>query len=406
MESIAILLDAAQADDVLIDLDGDTINLVATPHKKAKWVPRLKPHADAIRRHMMGIPAEEPPESVSEGDRNSTPKTLDIVTLSMMLETHPEMRPPVIDGLLRQGETMNVIAAPKVGKSWLAHGLAAAISDGSDWLGYQVVRGRVLIIDVELHRETAADRLRKVTQLGGDPTMIDVVCLRGQQCDILRLVGEAKRDIAHGTYGLIILDALYRLLPDGTAESDNAKMMHVYNSVDTLAQATGAAVAIVHHTSKGNQSDKGITDVGSGAGSISRAADTHVVLREHAIDNCVVLEAVTRSFKRPMAQTIRFDFPLWVATQIEPEVKGRRSEAAKQREATDDETQHAILANLSESRLISIARLRTRTGFGDSRVRRGIRLLGESVIAKRLKSKQKKGAYVDAFKLSPPKEAF
>ena len=37
------------------------------------------------------------------------------------------INPPLIHGLLREGETMNVIAAPKTGKSWLVLNLALAM---------------------------------------------------------------------------------------------------------------------------------------------------------------------------------------------------------------------------------------------------------------------------------------
>src|SRR5262249_32859755 len=44
---------------------------------------------------------------------------LEPVSLRRLMSKYPELRPPVICDLLRQGETMNVIAAPKSGKSWL-----------------------------------------------------------------------------------------------------------------------------------------------------------------------------------------------------------------------------------------------------------------------------------------------
>jgi hypothetical protein len=46
-----------------------------------------------------------------------------VVRLVDLVEKHPKLRPPIIDGILRRGETANVVAAPKQGKSWLAGGL-------------------------------------------------------------------------------------------------------------------------------------------------------------------------------------------------------------------------------------------------------------------------------------------
>ncbi|NRA37897.1 MAG: bifunctional DNA primase/polymerase [Planctomycetes bacterium] len=43
---------------------------------------------------------------------------------------HESLGPKVIEGILRQGETMNIVAAPKVGKSWLVLDMALAIATG------------------------------------------------------------------------------------------------------------------------------------------------------------------------------------------------------------------------------------------------------------------------------------
>ena len=95
---------------------------------------------------------------------------------------------------------------------------------------------------------------------------------------------------------LIVLDALYRLMPRGMDENDNGAMAQVYNQTDRYAQRVRSAFALVHHTTKGLQGDKGVTDVGAGAGSQSRAADTHLILRPHQQEGVVVLDAAVRSW--------------------------------------------------------------------------------------------------------------
>jgi hypothetical protein len=40
-----------------------------------------------------------------------------------------------------------------------------------------------------------------------------------------------------------------------------------------------------------------VVDVGAGAGSMARAADSHFVLREHAEDGAIVIDAAVRSWK-------------------------------------------------------------------------------------------------------------
>jgi len=60
-----------------------------------------------------------------------------ILSIGMLIAQNPALSPPVIQGLLRIGETANIIAAPKAGKSWLANALALATATGGDWLGRQ-----------------------------------------------------------------------------------------------------------------------------------------------------------------------------------------------------------------------------------------------------------------------------
>ena len=73
----------------------------------------------------------------------------------------------------------------------------------------------------------------------------------------------------------------------------------------------GAAFALVHHSSKGGQSNKSVVDVGAGAAALARAADTHVILREHEQEGAVVLEARTRSWEQPQSIVLTWEFPVW-----------------------------------------------------------------------------------------------
>lgn len=233
-----------------------------------------------------------------------------------LIEAFPDLRPPIIHGLLREGESMNVIAAPKTGKSWLAMDLAISVAIGDMWLErFRCEKGRCLIIDNELHAETTAHRLPKVAEAKGvaasqlnESLYIDN--LRGRLLDINRLRPYFD-SIPRGKFKVIILDAFYRFMPPDTDENDNAGMARVYNTLDSYADRLGSCFILIHHTSKGIQAGKGVTDVGAGAGSQARATDSHFVLRPHAEAGAVVLDAVVRSFAPIQPCCLRFDFPLW-----------------------------------------------------------------------------------------------
>jgi hypothetical protein len=105
-------------------------------------------------------------------------------------------------------------------------------------------------------------------------------------------------------------------MPDGSEENSNDDFRDVYNLIDSYALRTGAAIVLIHHSSKGNQSDKAVTDVGAGAGAMVRAADTQVVLREHEQPGAVVMEAVARSWPPITPLCLVWEFPTWKPSNL------------------------------------------------------------------------------------------
>lgn len=209
-----------------------------------------------------------------------------------MLRDFPHPREVLIDNVLRRGEVMNVIAAPKTGKSWLMLQLAYAVITGGGWLGFQCTKGTVLIVDNELHAETLSDRLRKVIEANGMPSdSPDLLSLhfnpqRGRQQD-LQQFAESLGELKSRHVDIVIVDVLYRVLPADVDENSNGQITKVYNMVDRYAQEVDAGIILVHHTSKGVQSGKSVTDLGAGVGAQSRACDTHMGIVPHDEDGIV-----------------------------------------------------------------------------------------------------------------------
>ena len=275
------------------------------------------------------------------------------ISLGTLKRRFPEMRPVLIDGFLRIGETMNIIAAPKTGKSWLVTQLAICVASGTEWFGHVCTAGKVLLIDNELHEETSANRIplvveamRKVNpNLPNVDDMIDVWNLRGKWKSIADLAAWLPKFKEAG-YRMIVIDAFYRALPKDTDENDNGSIASIYNLIDTFAKKVGCSFVLIHHTSKGNQSQKSITDVGAGAGSQSRAADTHLILREHKDDGYLVLEAVVRSFPRQEPIVLQKAFPLMLPDyERNPEDLAGKSEVGVKK---DDPPPSEIAKRLAE----------------------------------------------------------
>lgn len=237
------------------------------------------------------------------------------ISAGELVNANPLLRAPVIHGLLRQGETMNVIAAPKTGKSWLVLQLALSVVTGQRWLNFDTEQGNVLLLDNELHPETLSKRIEAVAnRMSLIPKQwndrLHINSLRGRLQD-LKSMETYFQTLEVGQHSIIILDAFYRFLPEGMDENSNASMANLYNLLDKYAKRLGCCFVLIHHTTKGLQGGKSVTDVGAGAGAQSRAADCHLILRAHQEEDCLSVDAVARSWPPPEPFVIRQHFPVW-----------------------------------------------------------------------------------------------
>jgi hypothetical protein len=333
-----------------------------------------------------------PPEVLAELQQTQSKQNgFSPIRFTDLVQRFPSMRLSVIEGVLRQGESMNIIAPPKTGKSFLVGGLAWCVATGRPWLSHDVRQCKVLVVDNELHEETLASRYDRIafemqiddSERGG----LDVVSLRGENVSITH--AEMKLRVPEGKYGLVVFDALYRMLPEQTNENDNGQMMRVYNHIDQLAKSWGAAIVVIHHASKGDQSEKAVTDVGAGAGAISRAADSHLIIRPHEQQGLHVLEAATRSFPSPDPVSIRFTYPVWQAETIEPQIKTRKSGNGDDKQKQRNIDKELIYDAIPIDGEISQSKVRGSTGFRQDRV---INLVAELAKDKRVKIDERPGS--------------
>ena len=270
---------------------------------------------------------------------------LKVFTLSELKAQFPDRSPAVIEGLLRQREVMNVIGPPKVGKSWFVLMLVLFLATGRQWLGrFNVAKSKVLLVDNELQSRELAYRVNQSAAAIGllareYDANLTVMPMRheGQPTvDLYMLEHALAQQFASGTFQVIVLDALYRFLPEGVDENANTDMTRVYNVLDRIARQQQAAIVVVHHTSKGSQSGKGVMDVGAGAGAIGRATDTHLVLRPHEQEGGIIIDAQRRSWKNDGPFCVRFTWPLYhLAPDLDP------SQYARPGRSRDNDSQDA-----------------------------------------------------------------
>ena len=302
-------------------------------------------------------------------------KPVDEFSFARLRRQYPAMRPALIDGILRECETANLISGTKDGKTWLTHGLIFDFIMQRNWLNrFSTSGGSVLLIDFELHRETLSSRLQTVADAKGTTTeeiadRLIVWPMRGTRRRLFDLRRDLERSV--GKFKLVCIDAKYRATGN-TNENDNALETEFYDEIDYWAETMRAAFLLVHHASKGAQADKRVSDVGAGAGAQSRACDSHLVLRQHEEDGCAVLAGVVRSFKPIEPLGIRWQYPLWVPDHSIDvgALKGRVSPAERRQADRDTEADDDVLTMCQAWR--SRRELRTSTGMNEDRLNRAI----------------------------------
>ncbi len=181
----------------------------------------------------------------------------------------------VVPDLLPEGLTL-LAAKPKLGKSWLALGLALAVASGGTALGkLPVEAGAVLYLALEDSPRRLRQRLQQL--LGGEPVpeTLDVATEWPRlDADGLPLIECWLQE--HPNARLVILDTLAKIRgarSGGSYAEDYASL----EAVQALAQRAGVAILVVHHTGKEHREDA-LDEVNATQG-LNGVADTILVLR-------------------------------------------------------------------------------------------------------------------------------
>ncbi len=190
-------------------------------------------------------------------------------------EDMPELAPPLIDGVLRQGHKMLIAGPSKAGKSFALIELSIALAEGVKWLGFNCAQGRVLYVNLELDRASCLHRFKDVYRaMHLTPSHldhIDIWNLRGRSVPMDKLAPKLIRRAAKKNYIAVIIDPIYKVI---TGDENSADQMAKFcNQFDLICTELGTAVIYCHHHSKGSQGGKRSMDRASGSGVFARDPD-------------------------------------------------------------------------------------------------------------------------------------
>ena len=194
----------------------------------------------------------------------------------------PDLAPPLIDGVLRQGHKMLIAGPSKAGKSFALIEMCIAIAEGTKWFGWQCTQGKIMYVNLELDRASCLHRFKDVyTALGIEPNNlanIDIWNLRGKSIPMDKLAPKLIRRAAKKDYIAIIIDPIYKVITGDENSAD--QMANFCNQFDKICNELGTAVIYCHHHSKGSQGGKRSMDRASGSGVFARDPDALMDLIE------------------------------------------------------------------------------------------------------------------------------
>jgi len=225
----------------------------------------------------------------------------------------PELAPPLIEGLLRQGHKMLMAGPSKAGKSFALIELSIAIAEGKKWISWQCRKGKILYVNLELDRASALHRFKDVYNALGLPPNnidnIDIWNLRGKSVPMDKLAPKLIRRAQKNNYIAVIIDPIYKVLTGDENSAD--QMAHFTNQFDKIATELGSSVIYCHHHSKGTQGAKKAMDRSSGSGVFARDPDALMDLVELEITDDLLKQQEASTATKIYAQAIQkenFDY--------------------------------------------------------------------------------------------------
>ena len=202
----------------------------------------------------------------------------------------PELAPPLIDGVLRQGHKMLLGGPSKAGKSFGLIELCIAIAEGETWFGFDCAQGKIMYVNLELDRASCLHRFKDVYKALGikanNIANIDIWNLRGRSIPMDKLAPKLIRRASKKDYIAIIIDPIYKVITGDENSAD--QMANFCNQFDKVCNELGCAVIYCHHHSKGSQIGKRSMDRVSGSGVFARDPDALLDMTELEISDDLI----------------------------------------------------------------------------------------------------------------------
>jgi hypothetical protein len=197
----------------------------------------------------------------------------------------------VVPGIIPEGMTL-LVAAPKIGKSWMVLGLGVELSNGGNAFGVVPVGAPRPVLYLAL--EDGPQRLQNRLFRLNPPEISSLLQFRTgiEHGQVIATIRDYMKE-HDGQDPVVILDTLGKVMPPAGNGSQYGHDYTVLSALKATADAVpGSSLVIVHHTRKMDGGD--FLDAVSGTQGIAGAADTVLVLKRERHDNRATLQVTSR----------------------------------------------------------------------------------------------------------------
>ncbi len=226
-----------------------------------------------------------------------------------------EVRPFLIENILQRGDTCLITSRPKLGKSFMLANIGVSLASGTPFLGRQTSLSNVLMIDLELRRDVAMERLIHVANAKGFekvPDNLHLWSLARHTYDLDTIVEVLRSKLSElPAMDFVCVDPIF-VLDRGESFDENSahSVTRLLTALEQLTVEQDSALMLVHHTRKGNLNNAESMDRSSGSSAFSRYPSVIMNLSPHEVEDCAIIEFTTRNFKTPKPFCYQLDAPL------------------------------------------------------------------------------------------------
>ncbi|WP_251198053.1 AAA family ATPase [Anaerotardibacter muris] len=253
----------------------------------------------------------------SQGSKNpELPMSLETVSATRDKSKIPERPPALIEGIVRERGKFLIDGPAKGWKSFLAIQLAISIATGKEWLGFPCKQGKVLYVNLEIDDNQFRMRVADIaTAMDVDNDLLesnlDIMLRTAEPFDAAELATSLISKFRQDKISLVLIDPMYFLV--NGSENETHVIKEFCEQVDRICKVLGCAVGVVHHHSKGSQTQKDVTERSCGSSVLGRYFDAIMDVSWLKPDeNAMRMEFALRDYPEQRPVNYRFEHPLCI----------------------------------------------------------------------------------------------